>query len=219
MTKTVRAIRFHTAAALAAVMASGLGLTPPPVSAAAENLEVDWSDPEIAKFLRERTTRPPQSVSAEDQAALSRLRLPVIAFDRPPGVVGRAFGVEAAPKLQRELVTDPDNPVWYTIVDRYGDLVITVDADLRIQRDLPADTKIYTPPPSAAAEPQIDVIDANVEEGMEGLVAEYSVRKFPDIPYRVTIECTTATKQLCTDKAALLRDREALQIISARPPQ
>jgi hypothetical protein len=203
-------------AALAALVLAGPRWS---ATAAPDTLKVNWSDPEIAKFMRERTTRPPQSVSAQDEAALSRLKLPVIAFDRPPGVVGRAFGLEAAPKLQRELVTDPDNPVWYTIVDRYGDLVVTIDADLRVQRDLPADTKIYTPPPGAAAEPQIDVIDGNVEEGMEGLVAEYSVRKFPDIPYRVTIECAPSTRQLCTDKAALLRDREALQIISARPPQ
>ncbi|MDX2289301.1 MAG: hypothetical protein NW217_10840 [Hyphomicrobiaceae bacterium] len=182
-------------------------------------VKVDWVDPEITSFVQEKRSQSLQSLTPGDQAVLSRLKLPVIAFDRPPGLVNRAFSAEALPPRKRQIVTDPDNPVWYTIVDTYGDVTVTIDGDLRVQRDLPADTKIYTPPQGAAVEPEVNVIDSNVEEGMEGILAEYSLEKFGGVPYRVTIECTPATKQMCADKAGILRDREALQIISARPPQ
>ena len=182
-------------------------------------MKVDWNNLEIQTFFRELTTNPPRSLTPEDQVKLSKLKLPVIAFDRPPGVIDRAFGVERAPKRKRQLVTDPDDPTWYTIVDTYGDLAITVDGDLRIQQELPADTKIYTPPPGLAAEPSINVVDSEIEEGMEGLIAEYTVRKFPNIPYQVTIECAPAARQHCVDSLALQRDRKTLRIISARPPK
>ncbi len=181
-------------------------------------LAVDWNDPEIRNFIRDRTVRPPQSVSVEDEGVFSKLQLPVLAFDRLPGVINRAFAPQALPQRQRHIVTDPDNPVWYTIVDDYDGVTVTIDGDLRVQKVLPADTKIYKPPQGVGVEPEISVIDSRVEEGMEGLIAEYTVRKFPRIPYRVTIECSPATKQFCADKDALLRDREALQVISARPP-
>lgn len=190
----------------------------PPAPSTPMILTVDWNDPEIRNFLRDRKVSPPQSVSVEDEGILSKLQLPVLAFDRLPGVVNRAFAPQALPQRQRQIVTDPDNPVWYTIVDDYDGVTVTVDGDLRVQRVLPADTQIYKPPQGAAAEPEISVIDSHVEEGMEGLIAEYTVRKFPRIPYRVTIECSPAVKQFCADKNALLRDREALQVISARPP-
>lgn len=179
---------------------------------------VDWKDPAIAAFTEERATNPRQSLSAEDEAQLSKLELPVVAFDRPPGLITRAFGTQSAPARQRKLITDPGNPVWYTIVDSYADVTIAIDADLRIQKRLPAGTRIYTPAQSLASEPVVEIIDREVEEGMEGLIAEYTIRRFPDIPYRVTIECSPATKQLCADKDAILRDSEALEIISARPP-
>jgi len=160
-------------------------------------MKVDWSDPEISTFIKDQATNPPLSVGPEDEVKLSKLKLPVLAFDRPPGVVERAFGLQAKPALKRDIVTDPDNPVWYTVVDSYDGLTISVEADLRVQQHLPADTAIYTPAPSATQEPSIDIVDGEVEEGMEGLIAEYTIHKFPDIPYRVTIECTRATKKHC----------------------
>ena len=181
-------------------------------------MKVDWNDPEISSFVKNRATNPPRSVGPEDEAKLSKLKLPVLAFDRPPGIIERAFGLQAEPNLKRDIVTDPDNPVWYTVVDNYDGLTISVEADLRVQQHLPADTPIYTPAPSANQEPSINIIDGDVEEGMEGLIAEYTVHKFPDIPYRVTIECTRETKQHCEDKSEILKDRSQLKIISARPP-
>lgn len=180
-------------------------------------MKVDWKSPEIQKFIRERATNPPQSLGPDDEAKLSKLKLPVLAFDRPPGIVARAFGVARMPARKRQLVTDPDNPNWYTIIDTFGDVTISVDGDLRIQQQLPADTKIYTPPPGLSTEPDVNVIDRKVEEGMEGLIAEYIVHKFPDIPYRITIECSPQNKQHCADVKSILRDRTSLRIISARP--
>ena len=194
----------------AAQQAQGARQAPPKL------MKVDWDTPEIQTFFRERTTNPPRSLTPDDQVKLSKLRLPVIAFDRPPGIVDRAFGVTRVPKRVRELVTDPDDPHWFTVIDTYCDLTITVDGDLRVQQELPADTKIYTQAPGLAAEPSVSVVDNNVEEGMEGLIAEYTVRKFPNIPYQITIECTQATRLHCFDSLALLRDRKALRIISAR---
>lgn len=181
-------------------------------------MSVDWNDQEIKDFVRDRQTNPPASVGPEDESKLSILKLPVIAFDRPPGVISRAFGTDSMPPRDRQLVMDPDNPVWYTIVDTYGDITVAVDADLRIQQVLPEGTPVYTPPPSAAAEPEVNVVDRAVEEGMEGLIAEYTIAKFPNIPYRVTVECSPASKQHCTDADAIARDRQSLRIISARPP-
>ncbi len=191
----------------------GAGKTPPKV------MKVDWNNLEIQAFFDELETNPPRSLTSEDQVKLSKLKIPVIAFDRPPGIIDRAFGVERAPKRERQLVTDPDDPTWYTIVDTYGDVTITVDGDLRIQQQLPADTKIYTQSPGLAAEPRINIVDSEIEEGMEGLIAEYTVRKFPNIPYHVTIECAPEARQHCVDSLAIRRDREALRIISARPPK
>ncbi len=181
-------------------------------------MSVDWQDPEISSFVQERASSPPLSVGPEDEATLSQLKLPVLAFDRPPGVVERAFGLQARPQLKRDIVTDPDNPVWYTVVDSYNDITITVEADLRIQQHLPEDTAIYTPPESETQEPNIDIVDGDVEEGMEGLIAEYTVLKFPNIPYKVTIECSPETKKHCVDGDQILKDRAQLKVISARPP-
>ncbi|KUO59556.1 MAG: hypothetical protein APF80_03440 [Alphaproteobacteria bacterium BRH_c36] len=217
---TFRTVAGSVCVALAVLLAAPVGAQSPAGSKAAPGMmDVNWNDPAIKSFVRDRQTNPPQSVGPEDEAKLSRLKLPVIAFDRPPGVVSRAFGAEALPARQRQVVMDPDNPVWYTIVDTYGDLTVVIDADLRIQQQLPAGTQVFTPPQGIAAEPHVSTVDRGVEEGMEGLIAEYTVLKFPDIPYRVTVECSPARKQHCTDEDAILRDRESLTIISARPPE
>lgn len=217
MTKTSRL--FGTFFVAVAVLAAApMGSLSAGGNASKTLMNVDWDDQEIKDFIRDRQTNPPVSVGPEDESKLSILKLPVIAFDRPPGVISRAFGTDALPPRERKLVMDPDNPVWYTIVDSYGDITVAVDADLRIQQVLPEGTPVYTPPPGAAAEPEVNVVDGAVEEGMEGLIAEYTIAKFPDIPYRVTVECSPASKQHCTDADAIARDRQSLRIISARPP-
>lgn len=183
-----------------------------------EQVAVDWQDPEIAQFMQDKVANPPQSVTPADEAVLAQLKLPVLAFDRPPGLIARSFDVATAPKRQRQIVTDPENPVWYSIVDTFGDLTVSVDADLRIQQQLPANFPIYGAEGAAAFAPEVNVIERNVEEGMDGLIAEYTVYKFGKIAYRVTIQCTEATKAQCANSEALLEDAAALQLISARPP-
>lgn len=181
-------------------------------------MKVEWQSSEIQRFIQQRASNPLRSLGLQDESKLSHLKLPVIAFDRPPGIITRAFGVEKRPGRKREIVTDPSNPNWYTIIDTYGDLTVVVEADLRVQQRLPPDTKIYTPSAGLAAAPEVSLMEGKVDEGMEGLIAEYTIYKFPNIPYRVTIECSKKNKQHCADIASIQQDRSALRIISARPP-
>jgi hypothetical protein len=206
-------------------LALGFGLSLPAAALAQQKtIPVDWQSPEIAAFVRERATNPPASLGpgSPEEAKLARLKLPVLAFDTPPSTVSNAFAVGARPQLARTIITDDADPVWYQITDRYGDLTITVEADLRIQHQLPADFPLYAPPGQGAgvdAGPQVSVFDEKTEEGMEGAIAEYTVYKFGQVPYKVTIECTQRNKQQCKDVAAISKDKDLLKVISARPPQ
>ena len=193
-----------------------------PSRAQEKSIQVDWQNPEIAAFVRERATNPPVSLGAgsADESKLARLKLPVLAFDTPPTTASNAFATGARPQLQRTIITDDADPVWYQIVDRYGDMTITVEADLRVQHQFPPNFPIYGPSSQGAAvEPQVSVFDERTEEGMEGAIAEYTVYKFGQVPYKVTIECTQRNKAQCRDIAAISRDKELLKLISARPPQ
>jgi hypothetical protein len=187
-----------------------------------KSIQVDWQSPEIAAFVRDRTANPPHSVGAgsADEAKLARLKLPVLAFDTPPTTASNAFATGARPQLERTIITDDADPVWYQIVDRYGDMTITVEADLRVQHQFPSNFPIYGPASQGAAvEPQVSVFDERTEEGMEGAIAEFTVYKFGQVPYKVTIECTQRNKAQCKDIAVISRDREHLKLISARPQQ
>jgi hypothetical protein len=187
-------------------------------SAADKLLTVDWSSPEITRFVAERTANPPLSLGPGDDVKLSKLKLPVLGFDVPPQIVSNSFSAETRPRLARKIIIDEKNPVWYQLVDRYGDLVITVEADLRVQHELPATTPVYGPAgQGAAAEPTISVFDDRSEAGMEGAIAEYTVYRYPDIPYTVKIECSARTKEQCRDISTIGADRGLLKLISARP--
>ena len=198
-----------------ALLASG------PLHGQEKSIQVDWQSPEIAAFVQARSANPPQSVGvgSPDEAKLARLKLPVLAFDTPPTTASNAFATGARPQLERTIITDDADPVWYQIVDRYGDMTITVEADLRVQHQFPSNYPIYGPSSQGAAvEPQVSVFDERTEEGMEGAIAEYTVYKFGQVPYKVTIECTQRNKAQCKDIAVISKDKELLQLISARPP-
>jgi hypothetical protein len=62
------------------------------------------------------------------------------------------------------------------------------------------------------------VFDERSEEGMEGAIAEYTVYKFGQVPYKVTIECSKQNKAHCKDIAVIAKDKDLLKLISARPP-
>jgi hypothetical protein len=197
-------------------------LLPRPVLGQEKSIQVDWQNPEIAAFVRDRTANPPLSVGpgSPDEAKLARLKLPVLAFDTPPATASNAFSTGTRPQLERTIITDEAEPVWYQIVDRYGDMTITVEADLRVQHQFPSNYPIYGPSSQGAAvEPQVSVFDERAEEGMEGAIAEYTVYKFGQVPYKVTIECTQRNKAQCKDIAVISRDKDLLKLISARPPQ
>jgi hypothetical protein len=201
---------------------AGLGLLASgPLHGQEKSIQVDWQSPEIAAFVQARSANPPQSVGvgSPDEAKLARLKLPVLAFDTPPTTASNAFATGARPQLERTIITDDADPVWYQIVDRYGDMTITVEADLRVQHQFPSNYPIYGPSSQGAAvEPQVSVFDERTEEGMEGAIAEYTVYKFGQVPYKVTIECTQRNKAQCKDIAVISRDKELLKLISARPP-
>jgi hypothetical protein len=220
MPTDVRSSMMGTHLKLAVTLAVALAFQASPQAArAADNLlAVDWSNGEISRFIADRTANPPVSVGAADDVKLSKLKLPVLGFDVPPRIVANSFAAEARPRLTRKIIMDDENPVWYQLVDRYGDLTITVEADLRVQHELPANFPVYGPGgQGVAAEPQISVFDDHSEAGMEGAIAEYTVYKYPDIPYTVKIECTDRTKDQCRDLATIGADRDLLRLISARP--
>jgi len=111
--------------------------------------------------------------------------------------------------------------VWYHIVDSYGDVSITVDADLRINQVDGDEFRIHKRPLSLdglkqGGKTRISVFDGARDEGMEGVIAEYTVHKFPDIPYTVTIECRGQAKPHCRDVATITRDQDLLRVIAAR---
>ena len=202
---------------LLAALATALATTP--TAHAQEQLSVDWTKPEIRSFVDDKARGVAAAALPQEQDRLAKLKLPVLGFARPPAQLTRSLGTSAAPAPQSSLVMDEDNPVWYHIVERYDGITITVDADLRLQEALPPSAKVYGRVPAPESTTKVSVIDGTTEPGMEGAVAEYTVYKFPNIPYRVTIECAKKTIDYCRNPGAITKDSDTLKVISARPPQ
>lgn len=184
-------------------------------------LSVDWSSPEIASFVAARADEAARSAAPVAPSRLDKVKLPVLAFEGAPGLVQNSFpGLGAQPAGTRSVHTDETNPVWYQIVDTYGDVTVSVAADLRVQHVFGADYPVYPtsgPGAAATAGPEISVFDENDEQGMEGSIAEYTVTRF-GVPYTVTIECTSATKAQCQDLAQIAKDSALLKLVAATPP-
>ena len=185
-------------------------------------LRVDWDDPELKRF-KAAPLESTRAVTANTQGAdkLAGLRLPVLAFTEVPQLVRNAQGPNAQPTKPRKIITDADAPVWYHLVETYGDISITIDADLRINHAQDAGFQIQKRPLSADGKKQggktpISVFDSSTEAGQEGIIVEYTVHKFPDIPYTVAIECRRAAKAQCRDVATVTKDQALLHVISAR---
>jgi hypothetical protein len=187
-----------------------------PRSVLADQIKVDWSDAEIQKFSKERATKPPTTLGISQANRLNSLKLPVLAFDAVPQLVKNTSpGLQPTAPSRQVLLNEAD-PTWYQINDQYGDVSISVQASLTIHHDVSKDT-IYAPAtPSGASvqtDPQISVFDENGEPGFEGLIVEYTVYKFPDIPYTVTIECTKLAKEKCSDLPVIAKDKDLLTLI------
>lgn len=184
-------------------------------------LSVDWSNTEIQSFVAARKDEAARGLSPAVPSRLDKVKLPVIGFEGAPGLVQNSFpGLGPQPVGTRAVHTDETNPVWYQIVDTYGDVSVSVAADLRVQHTFAADYPIYpttAPGAAASAGPEVSVFDGADEEGMEGSIAEYTVTRF-GVPYTVTIECTAATKAQCQDVAQIAKDSALLKVIAATPP-
>jgi hypothetical protein len=182
-------------------------------------LRVEWNDPELRRFKSGPRLESVAPGGAEGK--LAGLRVPVLAFAEVPELVRNALGANAKLVKPRMVVTDPATPVWYHIVDNYGDISITVDADLRINHVNDSDAQIKRRPLSLdgnknGGKSKISIFDGAKEEGLEGVMVEYTVYKFPDVPYTVTIECRGAAKAQCRDVATITRDQALLKVIGAR---
>jgi hypothetical protein len=192
-----------------------------PAGAAEQLLSVDWSNAELKSFVAARAEAAARGVAPEAPSRLDKVKLPVLGFEGAPGLVQNSFpGLGPQPMGTRDVHTDETNPVWYQIVDTYGDVTVSVAADLRVQHSFGADYPVYqTTGPGAAptAGPEVSVFDENDEQGMEGSIAEYTVMKF-GVPYTVTIECTASTKAQCQDIAQIAKDSALLKVIAATPP-
>lgn len=184
-------------------------------------LSVDWGAAEIQEFAKARAESPRRSLGPEADDKLSKVKLPVIGFDGIPGLVQNTFRIGAKPETERTVSTDENNPVWYQLTEKYGDVTVTVEADLRIQHEVGDDYPVYGQTrqgamPQAAAD--VSVFDAESEEGMEGAMAEFTVMRY-GIPYTVRFECSDETKDQCRDKVQILKDAESLKLLEANPPK
>jgi hypothetical protein len=175
-----------------------------------KKLKVDWGDAELKALPRTRAL----TVSG-DQAVLAKLLLPVLAFSSVPQVVKNVYGPDAKPTVPRKIVTDPDAPYFYTIEDTYGDITITVSADVRINQESGTDFATSTPPPAVSPAPaaKITVSGGQAGEG-EGVELQYTIIKFPNIPYTVNIECGPKAMAQCKDLAVVAKDQQLLKVLS-----
>jgi hypothetical protein len=184
-------------------------------------LSVEWSNSEIASFVAARKDEAARGLAPAEPSRLDKVKLPVLGFQGAPGLIQNSFpGLGPQPTGTRDIHTDETNPVWYQIVDTYGDVSVSVAADLRVQHTFDENFPIYpTTEPGAAPSvgPEVSVFDEEDEEGMEGSIAEYTITRF-GVPYTVTIECTAATKAQCADVEQIARDSELLKLIAATPP-
>jgi len=205
-------LRIGVAAAIAVVIVPGVAL------AQSKSIAVDWSDPEIKRYVAQQKRNPRAAAQQIFDPRLTRLKLPVIGLVGTPASVKRSFSV--APRAKPDVVMDPDNPVWYSITYEYGpDVKVTIEADLRVQHRLGPQAKVYKDEKGNDPDTAISVFDSTSEVGMTGAIAEFKIYKFGNIPYVVTVECTEKTKATCQDTKALAQDKRLLKIISARPPE
>lgn len=190
--------------------------------AADQLLSVDWTDAELSNFVTAQKDNAARGAAPVAPSRLDKVKLPVLAFEGAPGLVQNSFpGLGPQPTGTRAVHTDETNPVWYQIVDTYGDVTVSVAADLRVQHSFGADYPVYPTAGSGAAPtagPEVSVFDDSDEEGMEGSIAEYTVTRF-GVPYTVTVECTAATKAQCKDTAQIAKDSSLLKLVAATPPE
>lgn len=182
-------------------------------------IKVDWSSPELEAFVKDQSSaRRSLGPAADDK--LAKVKLPVVAFGATPGVVEKTFRLGPKPAAERDVVVDEADPVWYQITERYGDMTVSVQADLRVQHVFPESFPVYGSARQGAAPqagPQVSVFDDDNGEAVEGLIAEYTVMKY-GVPYTITIECSGAAKDQCKDTGQIAKDSDLLKLVRVNPP-
>ena len=179
-------------------------------------LEVNWGDPELAAFRAA-----PNKLAGADAATLNTLRIPVIAFAEVPQIVKHIAGNNAKPIKPRTIISDPKAPYWYHLADTYDGITVSISADRRINHTVGAEYQIGEVKTGAAATlgstaaPNITILDGDTEEGMEGIILEYTIEKFPNIPYRVSIECAKKAASQCKDLSIIVKDEALLKVIAS----
>jgi hypothetical protein len=219
------ALTFH-AAPLAAQERTATGQT---------LLPVDWADGEIAavaaapfdqresRRTRSATAPAPPPFGGLDPAVLQQLEIPVIAFADTPQIVRDILGPDARPIRPRALVIDPAQPYWYQLEDAYDGITISIAADRRVNVEAGRTFQVGSRRSGAEATlgtrsaPRIAVTDEETEEGMEGIILTYRLRRFPNIPYTVKIVCYGDKRQQCKNLATIAEDQALLRVVFARP--
>lgn len=186
-------------------------------------LEVDWNDPAITTQQSFGGTAAPGAFRTQ-QNRVDALKLPVLAFTEPPEIARRVMGAAARETAAPEIVFDASNPIWFHLEQHFGDVTVTVDADLRVDRA--AAGAFQTAPAGGgrvtATAPQqdsrISVLEEGAQQGEGGVIASYTIYRFPNIAYAVTIACSGTLQKACRDTAVIKRDQASLKVIAGRRP-
>lgn len=168
------------------------------------------SDASLKPFLQ------PDSDGKADP--LEALKLPVLGFDKlseaaAPEIRGV---VEAEPAVR--LYYDKENPAWYRTVTDYGDVAITIHADLRKWDDEAG--KALEAAAKEENELKPDDVTVTTEQdaatGLEITVARYVIRKF-NVPYSISLRCKPPAKGQCEDKARIASEIASLEVQGGVP--
>lgn len=206
---------------LAAVaLAAGLAWFGRPVTAqertskGQELLPVEWGNADV-RAARSAVRSGRDTVAGIDVGKLDGLQIPVLAFGDTPQLVKNILGKDAKPAKPRVFIADKKQPYWYQLTDTYDGISIGIEADRRVNVRSVRDFGAANRSASGDGPARVSIQDASTEAGLEGVILSYTVARYPDIPYTITIECTGPKKNQCKDVATIQKDQSLLKVISA----
>lgn len=177
----------------------------------------DWNAAEVKEFIENRAATRSVGTTATD--GRDQVKLPVLMMKEAPEAVTRSLGAAPAADTPPVFVYDENNPVWYQVTHTYGDITVTIEADLRVKQKLGPEAEVVETNPTRGLAPtgeDVAVYDDAEEEGAPGYVAEYTIEKF-GVPYTIRVECTAAVKAECADKAKVAETQALLTIAGGNP--